>query len=275
MSWSGAAAAQEVDEAPPRPLPALPAAPPPNVVQSPDGTVSVGRTPEQGVDVHANTPSGTVHAYGCNRVDVDPRTRTALPPAPCPYAAYPVAYPVVYPQYQPTYVYPYPTPPHRKPKYAPDGARTGALIGSSLVFGVGTLAAGSAYVSSVTRDRHDHGRPALYAMGAIMTVSPSVPRYVVGDVGMGLLLTALRGGSFALGAFVDWKDESYTLPVTLAFVIPVTLGIIDLATTPHREQLEPKKPADTAKVRLQSLGPTATVDRSGALAPAVGALGTF
>ena len=125
--------------------------------------------------------------------------------------------------------------------------------------------------------KKEPNKAALYAMGAFLTLPPSVPRFVVGDVGTALLLTGLRGGSFALGAFVDWDDDSEVVPVTLAFVAPLTLGIVDLATTPRRWKAAEPKQSDSAalKPRLDSIGPTATVGRGGALMPALGASGVF
>jgi hypothetical protein len=164
----------------------------------------------------------------------------------------------------------------KKPRYAPDPARTGALIASSLIFSLGTAAAGTAYLGSLASNHGDPSTPALAAMGLFLTAPPSVPRFVVGQTGMGLLWTGLRGGSFALGTMVDWQDETYMLPVTLAFIVPLTLGIVDLATTPHREQLEPKRRHhERAGFKLHGLGPTAAVDRTGALVPAFGASGSF
>lgn len=278
-----------------QPLPELPAAQtPPNVQVQPNGGVVVTRTPDRGVDVHARTPSGTVHAYGCDRVVFDPNDKSGpLPPGaasapPCtapPPAAYPppaYGYP---PRYYPAY------PPARslrpaKPKYAPDPARKGALIASSLVFGLGTVATGTTYVLNIARDGigdcsllescgNRDAAASLYAMGAIMTVTPSIPRFVVGDVGMGLLWTGLRGGSWALGTAINWGPEGAFMPVTFAFLAPLTLGIIDLATTPHREDLRPKVKVETASFQLDGLGPTAMVDRGGNTVPAFGALGRW
>lgn len=283
---------------PPYPYPQAPYPPqqplPPNVGVAPGGHVSVTRTPEQGVDVHAQTTAGTVHAYGCDRVTVDPRTRAVYPSCGNPYG---YSYGPPMPYYAPPPVYGHPGmygPPRvhvvgrgeapdaldarksKKPRYAPDPGRTGALIASSLVFGLGTAAAGTAYLGSLVTDG-EPSTPALVAMGLFLTAPPSVPRFVVGQVGMGLLWTALRGGSFALGTMVDWDDDTYMLPATLAFIVPLTLGIVDLATTPHREQLEPKRRHhETAGFTLHGIGPTALPDhRTGSLVPAVGALGSF
>jgi hypothetical protein len=277
------------------PLYPYPPALPPNVAVAPGGHVDVTRTPEQGVDVHAQTTAGTVHAYGCNRVTVDPRTRAAYPS--CGMAYYPPGYSYGPPYYAPPPVYGPPGmygPPgvhviergdgpdfgkardRKKPRYAPDPARTGALIASSLVFGLGTAAAGMAYLGSLATEHGDPSKPALVAMGLFLTAPPSVPRFVVGQTGMGVLWTALRASSFALGTMVDWEDDTYMLPATLTFIVPLTLGIVDLATTPHREQLEPKRRHhQSAGFTLHGIAPTATLDRTGSLVPAVGALGSF
>lgn len=281
-----------------RPLLVLPRGPlGPNVVTYPNGSVAVTRTAAGGVDVHAQTAAGTVHAYGCDRVELDARTATGAPPPPCsvmpyayPYLPHDYPYPVLAP-----YAYPLPTLPRPKPKYAPDPARTGALVASSVVFGLGTAITGGAFFVSVlkrsettcdtwgtgacTTSRPEPNTTALYAMGGIMTVTPSIPRYVVGSVGLGLLFTSLRGGSFAAGAFIDWKDKSGAVPATFAFVIPLALGIVDLATTPHREELEGRpQPAARRKpspVELAAVGPSAIPDQAGNLAPSLAAMGRF
>lgn len=278
------------DEPPQLPPPQLPD----NVQVQPNGSIVVHRTPEKGVDVHARTPSGTVHAYGCDRVVFDPNDKSGpLPPGAAPPCAAPPPPPAPPPYgYPPPRYYPraYEAPPLRfaKPRYAPDPARKGALIASSLVFGLGTLATGTTYVIHVAKrgvgdcallegcgDRD--ALPALYAMGAIMTFTPSVPRFVVGDWGMGLLWTGLRGGSFALGSAINWgSDGGEIMPVTFAFLAPLTLGIIDLATTPHRENLRPKKAkVETVSFQLDGFGPTTMVDRGGNTVPAIGAMGRF
>lgn len=275
---------------------------PSNVQVSPQGDVTVTRTPAQGVEVHAQTPAGTVHAYGCSRVYLDRSTAGQAPPCAAAAPPAPPVYPYPYPP--PVYYAPPPPPPAhlappayyepmgargvdvrpRKPAHPPDPARKAALIASSLVFGIGTVAAGTSYLVSLD-PATAHGkpsRPALVAMGAFMTVTPSVPRFVVGSVGSGLLFTGLRGASFMAGTLIDWDDKSYVLPVTLAFVAPVTLGIVDLATTPRRKlNAAPKDDDDvaehkeTALFQLEGIAPTVSADHTGALIPAVSAVGTF
>ena len=280
-------------------LPQLPPQVPPNVQVKPDGGVVVQQTPDRGVDVHARTPSGTVHAYGCDRVVFDPNDKSgplppgAAPPCQAPAAAPPPPPPQYYPapgaySYPPRYYPAYPQPPVRmKPRYEPDPGRKAALIASSLVFSLGTVASGTTYLLNVAERGvgdcsllescgNRQAAPALYAMGAIMTFTPSIPRFVVGDVGMGLLWTGLRGGSFALGTAINWGPDGAFMPITFAFIAPLTLGIIDLATTPHREQLRPKRvPVETTSFKLDGLGPTAMMDRGGNTVPALGAMGRF
>jgi len=282
---AGQASAQEP---PPWFEPAPPNTPlPPNITPNPDGSVTVTRTPEEGVEAHATTNAGTVHAYGCGRVDVDPNARAQTPHGPCPLAHLPPPPPQVYmPPPPPRLMYPPEKNPRQamRPRWAPDPARRNALIASSIVFGLGTMLSGTAYtVSAMTSAVCDGfststwcggpSKPALYAMGTFLTITPSIPRFVVGDIGKGLLYTALRGGSFAAGAFVDWNDPTYLVPITFAFIAPLTLGIIDLATTPHREQLENRRAANG--FQLLGVGPTVATDFRGRSIPAFGALGTF
>ncbi|MBK9258776.1 MAG: hypothetical protein IPM54_02955 [Polyangiaceae bacterium] len=286
---AGGASAQEP---PPWFEPAPPDTPlPPNITPNPDGTVSVTRTPEAGVDVHATTSAGTVHGYGCSRVDVDPNARSNAPHGPCPLAHLPPAPPpppVYMPPPPPRFMYPPLKNPTQamKPRWAPDPARRNALIASSIVFGLGTMLSGTAYtVSAMTSSMCNEwsgvmcsgpSKPALYAMGTFLTITPSIPRFVVGDYGKAILYTALRGGSFAAGAFVDWNDPTYLVPITLSFIAPLTLGIIDLATTPHREQLEaPAARTAASDFQLLGLGPTVAMDFRGQSIPAFGAIGTF
>jgi hypothetical protein len=261
---------------------------PPHVVPQPNGGVIVHRTPEEGVDVDAPTPSGRVRAYGCGRVEVDPSDVAPPGPPPCAvptpppsgygsyrYPTYPGPH---YPGYGPpsggSYSYPYAAPYGRKPREPSDPARRAALVTSSLLFGLGTVGAGSAFVVSVAIDKPSE--PALYTLGGVLTLSPSLPRFVVGDWGVGLLLTAVRGGSFAAGAFVDWKDETYILPTMLSFVVPFTVGIVDLATTPKRKRAEPQVGKHLAGgVVLTGAGPSIGYDLAGKATPSLGVAGLF
>ena len=275
---------------PPGFTPLPPGAPlPPNIVKHPDGTATVTRTPEGGVDVHAQTSSGTVHAYDCSRVDADPTTRSSTPAGPCPY---PHVSP--YPYAPSGYALPGYGPPNqplaplnlnkKRPKWAPDPGRRNMLIVSSLTFGLGTMLTGTAFVVSALGDAIcDGGRTcgmntskaALYGLGTVLTVPASLPRFYMGDTGTGLLYTALRGASFLAGALIDFDDPTYLVPISLAFIAPLTLGIIDLATTPHREQMEARERLRASKFQLLGIGPTVARDMRGAPMPAFGVVGAF
>lgn len=219
----------------------------PTTAQTPAGGTTVVQTAPGtgGVTVVAPTAGGgQVTATGCQTVVVQGNPTLVAPGGgPCP----------TYAPYQP-YSAPAVAPP--VPKYAPDPDRKAALLASTIFFGVGTGVAGIVYLVQWGNDRTtvcdtgtgcrrvdaDPGRAraSLMTYGAILTLTPSIPRFVVGDTTRGLVYTGLRVASFAAAALIDWGSNSDTKwqgPVLLGFAAPLTLGIIDLATTPHREDL--------------------------------------
>jgi hypothetical protein len=169
-------------------------------------------------------------------------------------------------------------------EYAPDPARKAAIIAAPIVFGVGAATAGIAYL--VTKGQQscsfsssgngyedtcttNDATPSLVLYDVIVGAVPSTPRWVVGDVTGALIYTGIRGASLATASLVSWGNgsQSWIGPFTFAFLIPVTLGIVDLATTPHREDLQPPptQPApDQAALgfrpRITGLTPIATTD---------------
>lgn len=223
---------------------------------------------------------GTVTASGCSTVVVNGAPTLVAPGgAPCPMPAYQPYTPPSVPSYYDV-----------RPKYAPDPDRKAAVIGASIGFGVGGGVAGIMYLVQYSNDQDHCGRTryvryadgssgteidnsgcggggsrmSLLTYGAIMTFLPSLPRFVVGDTTKGLIYTGLRGASFATAALVDWGtngDTRWQGPFLLGFVAPVTLGIIDLATTPHREDLAEK--TASAKPGITSISPVAVTDRQG------------
>jgi len=241
------------------------------------GTTVVAPPGSGGVTVVAPTAGGgTVMASGCSTVVVNGAPTLVSPTgAPCPLPAYQPYAPAPMPYYD------------VRPKYAPDPDRKAAVIGASIGFGVGGAVAGVMYLvqwgseNSCSSRRYvtyadgtngwendssgcgsGSSRASLLTYGAIVTFLPSLPRFVVGDTTKGLVYTGLRGASFATAALVDWsgdKDTRWQGPFLLGFVAPITLGIIDLATTPHREDLVEKVP--TAGVK--SIAPVAITDRTG------------
>jgi len=188
------------------------------------------------------------------------------------------------------------------PEYAPDPARRAAMIASPIVLGVGGAAAGIAYISARNSQHctfstvstangfteaencaHDNAVPSLVLYDVIVGAVPSAPRWVVGDVGGALLYTGLRGGSLLVASVIDWGSDSSSWigPFTLGFLVPMTLAIVDMATTPHREDLQPqqKSPADQAKAlrpRITGLSPAPVSDAQHRLQGAVlGLTATF
>ena len=138
---------------------------------------------------------------------------------------------------------------------APDPDRTAALVGSAIGFGVGAMATGAIYLYEFSNDQkrctdgaanlcnHPSSRASLVGYGTIVAVVPSLPRFVVGDTTRGLLFSSLRGISVIAAEFAPWGGDSDTKwqgPFLLGFAAPIALGIVDLATTPHREEISPQ-----------------------------------
>lgn len=176
---------------------------------------------------------GTMTAVGCSAVSVSDHGTTVVPGAgPCPSAP-----PPAYGNW----------PREPRPRYAPDGGRKAAIITAPIVYGLGAFVAGVSYLGNKAdcswSDRGSScrdGTTSLIAYTGITAVVPSIPRFVVGDVGRGLLYTGLRGASVTTAALVDWGDshDSWMGPFLLGFAAPVALAVVDMATTPHREDLE-------------------------------------
>jgi hypothetical protein len=168
---------------------------------------------------------------------------------------------------------------HRE--YAPDPGRKAAIIG------VGAAVAGLAYLSEHGQTTCTGGfssnqtvvtntcttndaSAALWTYNVIVAAVPSTPRWVVGDVMGALIYTGLRTASVVTASTIQWGNDasSWVGPFMLGFLAPVTLGIVDLATTPHREDLRPHDgqhddPAD-AKAQtgfhVSSIAPTTLMD---------------
>jgi len=270
-----------------------PASPVPTTAPTAAGSTTVVAPPGSGgVTVVAPTPGGgSVTASGCATVVVN-GSPTLIGPGgmPCPTSGAPQ-----YPNYAPYSGTPYAPPPTMpyydvRPRYAPDPDRKAAQIGASIGFGVGAGIAGIMYMVqySEEQDRCRYGRYVQYSdgtssyerqdncgggaraslitYGAIVTFLPSLPRFVVGDTTKGLIYTGLRGAAFATAALVDWGDDGDTKwqgPFLLGFVAPITLGIIDLATTPHREDLVEKEKAALRKPGINGVMPIAMTEKNG------------
>jgi hypothetical protein len=125
-----------------------------------------------------------------------------------------------------------------------DDSRTAVLIGSSVAFGIGGLVTGAGYLIrhgnrndtlGGATDPH-RATPWLVGYATIVGVTPSIPRAYVGRSDMALLLTLLRAASVTAAALVPWGDGRAGVvgPMALGFLAPITLGIVDLSTTPRR-----------------------------------------
>jgi hypothetical protein len=153
------------------------------------------------------------------------------------------------------------------------------MIASPIFYGVGAGVTGLAYL--VFRASNDctstssstggytttctprSGAGALVLYDLITTVTPSVPRWVVGDTTGALIFSGLRGASVLTASLVDWGDgnSDFLGKFIAGFLIPVTLAAVDLATTPHREDLEKADShLDHTGFTLTGISPVATMD---------------
>lgn len=95
-----------------------------------------------------------------------------------------------------------------------------------------------------------------------MVFTPSLARWAVGDVKGALLFTGLRAASWTTAAVViqNTGRTEYSGTVFLsAFVVPLAIGVVDLATTPHREDLAPTK----SGLALHGIAPSPVLDTKG------------
>lgn len=83
---------------------------------------------------------------------------------------------------------------------------------------------------------------------ANMAFSPTLASFHVGATKRGWIFAGAITASIAAGKIIDMRDQDDgwngvgTGGAILGFVIPATLGIVALATTPHREDLQETKP---------------------------------
>lgn len=155
--------------------------------------------------------------------------------------------------------------------YTPDRTRRGAIIASSIVWGVGALVLGGGYLAAHGNETctytpttsgagtctQDSATDWLVAYDLDMAIVPSSPRWAVGDVTGALIFTGLRGASVAAASLVQ-SDDAFG-PVVLGFLVPVTLGVLDLVFTPHRESIQgdggPRTASAMDGLHLVSLAP--------------------
>ncbi len=268
------AAFADEDAPPPLPPPTAPAAAPATAPAAPTTTVQAAPGTGGLTVVAPLAGGGTVTAVGCSSVVVGNHSTEVRPGDPCPA-----------PQ-----VHQAPPPPPPAPRYAPDGGRKAAVITAPIVYGLGAMISGVSYLTNKASCNTGHleyttgtgyrrtydndcsdASAALIAYGAISAGVPSIPRWVVGDAGRAVAYTAARGASIAAAAFIDWgdSDDSWMGPFLFGFAAPVTLAVVDMATTPHREDLEDPKdrePREAKKpeaARVTHIAPVAVADREG------------
>lgn len=125
-----------------------------------------------------------------------------------------------------------------------DDGRTAVLVASSVGFGIGGFVTGTTYLLSRsskgdTLSTSGQTQPATgWLLGYVGFVGlvPSIPSVYVGARGKGVLLAAVRAASISTAALVDWGTAKASPwgPIILGALLPVGLGIAELATTPHR-----------------------------------------
>ena len=156
------------------------------------------------------------------------------------------------------------TPPPVEP--APDRLRTAMLTTGWSLLGlnatitpVAAFAAGMAQMDCryCTKDTR---RPWLTTLPMVFT--PSLGRWAVGDVKGALLFTGLRAASWTTAALlVENTKRDDHLPVFLtAYALPIALAVVDLVTTPHREELAAPKGTS-----LQGIAPSPVLDAKGGI----------
>jgi hypothetical protein len=161
------------------------------------------------------------------------------------------------------------TPKHVGP-YEDDSGRSTALAAATVTWSLSLLTTSVGFLGSSLSESGNStpwgtspaGWLALYDLN--MAVTPSIPRWIVGDTKGALLYTSIRGLSVGVASFIPLSNASggAVLGVaTLGFILPVILGVVDLATTPHREDLEGQDQARERKgPRITGIAPAAIED---------------
>jgi hypothetical protein len=262
------------------------------VVADPDGP---------GVTVIAPTArGGTVVARGCGSVTVtdSPTVVDARGQPLCPFKP---------PEPEVRYVYvevPVEVERRARPKFAPDSERGGAIVIGALAISIGALGVGSWYANSVHDDvaacKMAHATPhtsngytysdygegysgcsasggigPLLAYTSLMSFAPTLGHFVVGSTTRGWVYATVIASSIAFGKVLDASTSGVndvgTGGMLFGFIIPTTLGIVALATTPHREDLVDKG----GRPRLVGFSVAPLAARGGANGGVASLAGTF
>jgi hypothetical protein len=248
----------------------------PNADGAPTAAPKAGDTPttviappgSDGVTVVAPTAhGGTVVGQGCRSVTVtgSPTVVEAGAQPLCPFKA---------PEPEIRYVY---VERDSRPRFAPDVERGAAISLGAIALGVGSIFLGAWYVNSVSDEYHacenahwsanggswNYGDSGCHATGGIgpllaytglMSFAPTLARFSVGDTKGGWIFSAAIASSIALGKIIDASSSDVhdlgSGGFLLGYLVPATLGIVALATTPHREDLVENKGARVSGVSV-------------------------
>lgn len=198
-----------------------------------------------------------------------------------------------------------------RPRFAPDPGRSALITLGALTQAIGSLAIGGWYLdtmqSEASRCRstgvtpytaggfaeywasHERRNEECGAAGAFgplalyagtMALAPTAASFYVGATRRAWVLSSVIATSIAVGKALDLRDREAWDSVGLGgaifgFVVPATLGIVALATTPHAEDLGIEKGKD-GKASLQQLAVAPVGDRRNGLTGAtVGLQGAF
>jgi hypothetical protein len=136
---------------------------------------------------------------------------------------------------------------------ASDGGRSAVVIASSLAFGLAGTGTALLYANGWMNAQHGCGDMAsggsggcgqagwtaagpLLAYASVVTFTPSIPRFYMGDIKGGLLFTSVRGVAVATAIFAGGSKNDAVAAYAvggLGVLLPIIVGVIDLATTPQ------------------------------------------
>jgi hypothetical protein len=234
---------------------------------SPPPSTTVVAPPGPGVTVVAPTAQGgTVTATGCTSVVVE-GAPTVVQPCPA-YRPYEPAPRIVYVD----------RPVGRR--FARDPGRTAGIAVGAVGQAVGSLLAGAWYGDSLRECRrysssdcqNDPAIPQLVTYASVMILAPGLPRLIIGDIKGFTWFSVGIGAAITLGKIADESDEDRgigTGGVLFGYVAAASIGIVELATTPHREDLRKDGPS------IDSVTPIPLADARGTHGAALTLAGRF
>ena len=211
-----------------------------------DGNKTVIVPPGPGVTVVAPTPGGgKVTAKGCTEVKVEGAPTVIVEDSTkcAPYKPY-------NPPEKVRIVYVYDKPP--RARFAPDGSRSGLIVFGAIFHAIGSLFAW-APANAAPNDR----AWALMLYTANMALAPTAARLYVGSTASGVAYATAISASIVTGYLVEThasERERAGATTVLGFLAPAFLGVMSLATTPHREDL-PKEKSSTSVGVVPVVGP--------------------